>query len=127
MITFVVKWTIKDGCEKKAITGLKKLAKNVEKEKETLVYLVHTPNPIRFKCSKRDEHESLPTPSNQEVIFFEQYADEEAFCKHVNGSAFKKFLREYGDLFLSSNGQPYVAIEFLSRQAGFIRPEAVTE
>lgn len=40
MISFVVKWTIKNGCEKKAITGLKKLAKNVEKEKETLVYLV---------------------------------------------------------------------------------------
>ncbi len=127
MITFVVKWTIKKGCEKKALKGLKELAKNVEKETETLVYLVHTPDPILFKCSKGDEHESLPTPSRQEVIFIEQYADEEAFCKHVHGSAFKKFLREYGDLFLSSNGQPYVTIEFLSRQAGFIRQEAVTK
>jgi quinol monooxygenase YgiN len=127
MIAFVVKWTIKKGCEKKAIKGLKELAKDVEEEEETLVYLVNTPDPIRFKCSKGDEHESLPTPSRQEVIFIEQYADEEAFCKHVNGRAFKKFLREYGDLFLSSNGQPYVGIEFLRRQGGFIRKEAVTK
>ena len=126
MIAFVVKWTIKKGSEKKALKGLKELAKEVELEKETLMYLVHTPDPIQFTCSDGSEHESLPTPSSQEVIFFEQYVNEEAFCQHVNGAAFKKFLKNYGDLFLYSNGEPFVTIEFLKRQAGFIRPEAMS-
>ena len=126
MIAFVVKWTIKQGCEQKALVGLKELAKQVEHEQGTLIYLVNTPNPIQFKCSEGDEHESLPTPSTQEVIFIEQYVDEQAFCNHVHGQAFQDFLRDYGDLFLSSNGGPYVEIEFLTRQAGFIRQAAVT-
>ncbi|NOT61990.1 MAG: hypothetical protein HOP19_17380 [Acidobacteria bacterium] len=124
MISFVVKWTIKTGCNEKALVGLQQLAQAVAQEPGTLMYLVNTPDPIQFTCAQGDEHESLPTPSPQEVIFIEQYVDENAFCQHVHGTAFQQFLSEYGDLFLFSNGQPFVTIEFLKRQAGFIRPEA---
>lgn len=124
MIAFVVKWTILKGYEQKAIAGLKELAKNVEAtEPGTLIYLVNTPDFIQFACSD-GQHQSLPTPSTQEVIFIEQYRDEAAFCQHVTGAAYTKFLQAYGECFLSSNGGPYVAIEYLSRQAGFIRQEA---
>lgn len=127
MIAFVVKWTIKKGYKQKAITGLKELAKNVEENEEgTLLYLVHTPDSIQFDCSD-GRHQSLPTPSKREVVFIEEYRDEEAFCKHVTGEAYTKFLQEYGECFLSDNGGPYVSIEFLTRQAGFIRKEAVTD
>ena len=127
MIGFVVKWTIKKGYEQKALTGLKELAKKVEEsEKGTLVYLVHTPDPIQFDCSDV-QYQSLPTPSTQEIVFIEQYVDEDAFCQHVTGKAFTTFLQEYGECFLSSNGGPYVEIDFLTRQAGFIRKEAVTD
>jgi quinol monooxygenase YgiN len=127
MIAFIVKWTIKKGYKQKAIAGLKELAKNVEEnEKGALLYLVHTPDSIQFDCSD-GRHQSLPTPSKQEVVFIEEYRDEEAFCKHVIGEAYTKFLQEYGECFLSSNGGPYVSIEFLRRQAGFIRKEALSD
>lgn len=127
MIGFVVKWTIKMGYEQKALIGLKELAKNVEEsEKGTLIYLVHTPDPIQFSCSD-GQHQSLPTPSTQEVVFIEQYQDEAAFCQHVTGKAYTRFLQDYGECFLSSNGGPYVEIDFLIRQAGFIRKDALTD
>ena len=124
MIAFAVKWTIKTGCNEKALDGLQLLAQSVAQEPGTLMYLAHTPDSIRFTCTQGDEHESLPTPSTQEVIFIEQCVDEDAFYQHVHGAAFQEFLREYGDLFLFNNRQPFVTIEFPKRQAGFIRPAA---
>jgi quinol monooxygenase YgiN len=127
MVSIVVKWTIRQGCERKAIAALKQLAKSVEAEKGTLMYLVHTPDPISFACVNGDAHESLPPPCSREVIFFEQYADQDAFCQHVNGQAFQSFVKEYGNLFVNSDGKPFVTIEFLKRRAGFIRADAQTK
>lgn len=123
MYSLIAKWTIQQGKETPAIAALKKLAKQVqENEKDTLIYLVHTPN------LKED---SLPTPSPLEVVFFEVYKNKAAFIAHVNGKVFTDFVKKNGSLFLSTTVQcndggsstnPFVLAEFLSRQAGFIRP-----
>jgi uncharacterized protein len=124
VITLIAKWTIKQGCEAKAISALKVLAEKVVKEERTLIYLCHTPDLSRYECRNNDDIESLPTPSAQEVIFFEQYADEKAFCDHINSKTFQDFVKRHGKLFLASNGKPFVLIQFLNKEAGFIRKEA---
>jgi quinol monooxygenase YgiN len=125
MITLVAKWIVKKGCENEAIAAVKELAREVEKEKGVLVYLVHTPDFNQYIC--RGEMESLPTPSTQEIIFLEQYVDQAAFCEHINSAMFQDFLKAYSHLFLGSGGQPFLQIEFLHREGGFIRPEAVQD
>jgi quinol monooxygenase YgiN len=125
MFTLIAKWTIKQGQERAAIAALKRLAKQVEQEEDTLIYLVHVPDMSQ---------ESLPTPSNLEVVFFEAYKNKAAFLAHVCGPIFKKFVAENIDLFLfttsacqdgENDKNPFVLAEFLSRKAGFIRPEAM--
>ncbi len=121
MLTLIAKWTIKQDCNAKAIAALKKLAKAVEQESGTLMYLVHTPDPIHFVDKGGKAHESLPTPSTQEVIFVEQYKSQQAFYEHISGKIFQDFIKKHGNLFVQSNGKEFVEIEFLTRQAGFIR------
>ncbi len=123
MLTLIARWTIKKDCNAKAVAALKKLAKAVEMETGTLMYLVHTPDFIQFTDKSGNEHESLPTPSTQEVVFVEQYKNKQAFLDHINSAAFQSFLKEHGDLFVASNGRPFVEIEFLAQQAGFVRAE----
>ncbi len=123
MLTLIAKWTIKKDCNAKAIAALKKLAKAVEQESGTLMYLVHTPDPIHFIDKAGNEHESLPTPSTQEVIFVEQYKNQQTFYDHISSKTFQAFVKQYGNLFVQSNGKEFVEIEFLTRQAGFIRSE----
>lgn len=122
MYSLVAKWTMKQGKEKTAIAALKRLARQVQKTEEgTLVYLVHTPDLSQG---------SLPTPSNLEVLFFEVYKDKNAFLAHVTGPVYTKFVDAHKDLFLcasskSEDGEtvvsPFVIVEFVKRQAGFIR------
>lgn len=125
MLTLIARWTIKKDCNAKAVAALKKLAKAVEAEPGTLMYLVHTPDPIQFTDQGGNVHESLPTASTQEVLFFEQYKNKQAYLDHVSGPTFQAFLKDYGDLFVSSHGNSFVEVEFLTRQAGFIREEVV--
>jgi quinol monooxygenase YgiN len=127
MYTLIAKWTIKQGEEAPAIAALKKLAKQVQQnEKDTLIYLVHTPD------LKED---NLPTPSPLDIVFFEVYKNKAAFLAHVTGKIFTTFVQQHGSLFLSTTVQceggststnPYVLVEMLSRKAGFIRQEAAT-
>jgi quinol monooxygenase YgiN len=124
MFTLTSTWTIAKGKEKPAVAALKRLAKQVQEgEADTLIYLVHVPDMTL---------ESLPTPSNLEVVFFEVYKDKAAFCAHVNGPIFKEFVEKHGGLFLSTKGvcggdestaKPFTTVEFLKRKSGFIRPE----
>lgn len=128
MFTLTSTWTIKQGKERPAIAALKRLAQQVQQgEEDTLIYLVHVPD-MRL--------ESLPTPSNLEVVFFEVYRDKAAFCVHVNGPLFKGFVAKHGNLFLSTKGvcgggasvaRPFSTVEFLERKGGFIRPEMVEQ
>lgn len=119
MYSLISKWTILQGKEIEAIHILKKLAKQVqEKESDTLVYLVHTPDL---------EQTNLPTPPAGEVIFFEIYKDQTAFNAHVNGPVFSNFVKEYSHFFLCNLGKPYVTLELLKHQAGFIRDNIILE
>jgi quinol monooxygenase YgiN len=115
MYTLISKWTILPSKEAEAIKLLKKLALRVkEKEVDTWVYMVHTPD---------FSETNLPTPAIGEVVFFEIYKDKAAFSAHVTGTVFTDFVKKHGDLFLSNYGQPYVTLEILNHQAGFIRTE----
>jgi quinol monooxygenase YgiN len=126
MYSLLAKWTLKHGKEKPAITALKRLAQEVQQhEEETLIYLVHLPDLVE---------ESLPTPSNLEVVFFEVYRNKAAFLAHVNGPIFTKFVNKHIDLFLTTTSKgkegesivsPFVQVEFLKQKAGFIRQEAI--
>lgn len=127
MYTLIAKWTIKQGQEKPALDALKALGKEVLKnEKDTLIYLVHTPDL---------KEASLPTPSPLEVVFFEVYRNKSAFIAHVTGPTFTNFVKQSGALFLSTTVQcegggsstnPFVLAEVLTRNAGFIREETAT-
>ena len=127
MFPLISVWTLRQGQEKAGIAALKRLAAQVEAhEKDTLAYLVHVPDMSQ---------PSLPTPSRFEVVFFEIYKNKAAFEKHVTGPDFTNFVKRHKRLFLclqveGRNGEkitwPYSTVEFLTRQAGFIRPEAVT-
>ena len=128
MFPLISTWTINQGSEEKAVAALKDLAEQVrEEETNTLVYLVHTPDM---------EQPSLPTPPSAQVVFFEVYKDKDACFAHINGPAFQGFLAKYGDLFLSTKvncpgggavNNPYLTVEFLRREGGFIRPDALTD
>ena len=126
MYSLISIWTIKEGSEQQAVAALKRLAKQVqEQEQDTLVYLVHTPDMSQA---------SMPTPSNLQVLFFEIYKNKAAFLAHVNGPIFQGFVAKHTNLFLSTEmkcaggdtvSQPFMLVEFLRREAGFIRPEAL--
>lgn len=113
MYPLISKWTILTGMESQALLALQELAAKVkEAEPNTWMYTVHTPD---FTA------QNLPTPPQGQVVFIEVYKDEQSFQDHVNGQIFQDFLSNYSDLFLKNNGEPYVTLEILERQAGFIR------
>jgi quinol monooxygenase YgiN len=126
MFPLISIWTIREGQEKAAIAALKRLAAQVEaQEKDTVAHLVHVPD---------RSQPSLPTPSSLEVVFFEIYKNRAAFEKHVTGPVFKNSVKRHKRLFLCTQVEdkdrekiswPYSTVEFLTRQAGFIRPEAI--
>nr|WP_294934759.1 antibiotic biosynthesis monooxygenase [uncultured Flavobacterium sp.] len=113
MYPLISKWTILPDKESEALEALKALALKVKAdEPDTLVYLMHTPDFSEI---------SLPTPPAGEVVFYEIYKNKEAFTAHVSGLTFTDFVKNYGHLFLSNYGQPYVTLELLYLQEGFIR------
>lgn len=118
MYPLIAKWTILPGNEEKAIEVLKKLAQDVqENEPDTLLYMVHVPN---FK------EKSLPTPPAGEVEFWEVYKDQLAFFKHINGTIFQDFVKNYGQLFLNDFNVPsqvFMTTKVLTQIAGFVRKD----
>jgi quinol monooxygenase YgiN len=128
MFPLISVWTIRSGQEKAAIAALKRLAKQVKaQEKDTIAYLVHVPDMSQ---------PSLPTPASLEVVFFEIYKNKASFEKHVTGPVFTNFVKRHKRLFLcmqveGKNGEkiswPYSTVEFLTKQAGFIRLEATNQ
>jgi len=117
MYPLISKWTILPGKKKEALAALKVLAVQVQKnEPDTLLYTVHTPDFTQ---------PNLPTPADGEVIFFEIYKNEAAFKAHVKGPVFTAFVKKYGKLFLNNNNQPYVTLEIMKHQAGFIRQSII--
>lgn len=113
MYSVIGKWFIVPGKEDKVIPALKQLALNVKlNEPDTLLYMVHTPDFTQL---------NLPTPAVGEVVFFEIYKNKAAFEQHLHGADFKDFVNQYGSMFVSFNGSPYITAEILHHQAGFAR------
>jgi predicted enzyme related to lactoylglutathione lyase/quinol monooxygenase YgiN len=118
-VHLISRWSVLPGCEAQAAVALKQLAADVfANEPGTLFYSVHVPE------TANPALRSLPTPSAADVVFYESYANTEAFQAHVNGPLFTNFVRTYGALFVapsSTPGQPLMLVEFLDRTAGFSR------
>lgn len=122
MVTLIAKWYVKEGQQGKAVAALQTLAaEGLRNEPDTLMYLVHTPDMSQA---------SLPPPTDTEIFFVEGYASMDAFFAHLNGPAFTNFVRQYRDLFVAATGTTasgvtvsisFVQVEFLNRQAGFVR------
>lgn len=125
MVTLIARWYVKEGQQAAVVPALKELAAEVQStEPDTLMYLVHTPD---MKAA------SLPPPTDTEVLFVEAYASMDAFFAHLSGAAFTNFVKQYGDLFQMATGTtatgetvsiPFVQVEWLDRQAGFVRESA---
>lgn len=118
MFTLTGRWIIKPGSESAAKAALKKLAKDVQKnEPHTLLYLIHMPDMSQ---------QSFPPASPQEIIFTEGYKSKQHFLDHINGPVFKAFMAKHACLFAAFDGDthPFMQVEYLRREGGFVRPEA---
>jgi quinol monooxygenase YgiN len=119
MLPIIARWSIIEGKREEALAALANLAKLVEEEEPFVpMYTINTPN---FSA----ETTSYPTPAANEVIFLSVFDDMAAFEKHLNG-VFHDWLEENKQYFLLNNGNLFVVSEWLTRQAGFIRPSMVT-
>ena len=115
-VSLTAKWFMKPGCEEAALAAPGQLAKAVQAEDGTLIYLLHRPF-----TSGDHPPQSLPPSEPNTVVFFEMYRNVKAFHDHVKGAVFAEFVKHHGELFVAANGKPFVLVEFLSRQTGFIR------
>ncbi len=101
MNTTIARIKIKDGKEDQALAALKKMAESVEaNEPGTLAYIIHR---------------SIDDPS--EIVFFELYADDDAWKAHSQGDSMKAFQSGFADIFDVAQ----VKIERLDRIAGVVR------
>lgn len=111
-------WTIADGCEAAAHAALAALAADVEAhEPDTWMYLVHDPD-------LDPGVDIFPPPTSRQVGFVEGYKDRAAFAAH--GRRLAGFLAEHGGLFLHVYGPtcPFMTLQSLLPEAGFIRHAA---
>lgn len=119
MLPIIARWNIAPGKREQALAALRELAQSVEEEEPFVpMYTIHTPN------MSGPPTVNFPTPSDTEVIFLSVFDDYAAFQKHFTG-LFHVWLEQYKDLFLLNNGNLFVVAEWLTREAGFIRPSMV--
>ena len=114
-------FSIIPGNEAKAYAALGALADQIKaREPNTWLYLIHTPD---FDPGIN----IFPPPSPQQVAFVEGYKDRDAFLKHHHGPIMKRFIADYGALFLNMYGptSPFMILQTYELQVGFIRPEEV--
>lgn len=120
MLPIIARWNIAEGKRAEALEALRELARLVEEEEPfVLMYTIHTPNMAGPPTV------NYPTPSPNEVIFLSVFEDYAGFQKHFTG-LFHTWLEQYKDLFLLNNGNLFVIAEWLTREAGFIRPVMAT-
>ncbi|HLM46163.1 MAG TPA: antibiotic biosynthesis monooxygenase [Myxococcaceae bacterium] len=119
-VQLIARWSMLPGCEQKAIAAFRQFVSDVlAHEPGTLLYTVHTPSTDSSPLLV-----SRPPSSPCSLVFYEIYESVEAFQRHLESPHMKRFLQEHGRLFLptpGAPGQPFVLVEFLERQAGFIR------
>ncbi|MBX9813376.1 MAG: antibiotic biosynthesis monooxygenase [Sphingomonas sp.] len=118
-ISLVARWFARPERLDELRPALVELAERVARaEPGTLAYLVHAPvldDPRLI---------ALPPVAATEIVFFETYADADAFRAHVEGPAFTAFVAAHGDCFVAAGGKPYTSVTFLRRLAGFAAPVA---
>ncbi len=127
-VHLISRWTLLKGREQEGIAALKQLAEEVlAGEPDTLMYSFHTP------LMSDPALPSLPASSPQEVVFYEAYRNRAAFEAHMEGPLFTGFVQQHGHLFLSAEDvlpgkrdpsvprSPFMAVQFLDLQGGFIR------
>lgn len=104
MVSIVARFRMQPGKEEQAVERLRKMAEAVQaNEPGALVYIFHR--------SQQD-------PS--EIVFFEAYADTDAFQAHMQTPHMGEFQASFAELFDTSQ----VKVERLERLGGFVRPEA---
>lgn len=116
-IHLISRWKIKNGYQKEAEKVLVQFEERARNEPGTLSYLIHRPMWDIDLVSK-------PTPSQLEVLFYERYANKEAFLSHVNGQ--KEFMRAHGyfEYFVpppNSPGSASEMVEFLRLERGYLQ------
>ena len=131
MIALESRWQLLDGCPPELDEALKAVAPTVmDAEPNTLVYSVHLEAkfPLNSDFKPADPPPPpIPLSSQKEVIFFEVYADAQAFADHINGPVFTKFRTENIQYFQedpNSPGWPVTKNTFFERESAFFRPEA---
>ncbi len=126
MITLISRWKLRDGAPKELLTALQNLARTVEQnEPETLVYSVHVPAPPPPSSVKEPAAaDSLPDHAS-EVVFFEVYKNQAAYCHHLKGEVFNQFVKENLQYFFENpkeKGRPAADTQFFKRESAFFRP-----
>lgn len=101
MITIIFRTKIKEGKEEEALAQLRKMADSVQAQE---------PGALAYLC-----HRSQADPS--EIIFFEMYADDDAFQAHSQTPHMGEMRAGFGELFDLSQ----VKVERLDQIAGFAR------
>ena len=116
-ISLVSRWIPKAGHVDELRGALTALAERVrQQEAGTLTYLVHMP------VFGDPRLVSRPPADSPSIVFFETYADADAFQAHLNGTAFTEFVARYGDYFVGAGGKPQTTVTFLECVAGFAAP-----
>lgn len=118
-VSLTSRWFIRPGREAQVLAAVRDLAARVQAtEPGTLMYLPHTP-------LDGADLQSLPPSPPQLLLFVEMYRDRQAFLDHVNGANFVEFVQHFGECFIpDAQGRPYTTVEFLRREAGFVRAAA---
>ena len=130
MITLISRWKLRNGCSPELALALTRLASAVEaSEPQTLAYSAHLAAraPLAGDQVPLDPSpEPIALADQVEVVFFEVYADAQAFSDHVRGPAFQAFLDAHRDDFYSDpdNPQmPHATTTFYERESAFFRRE----
>ena len=123
------KWKLRNGCPKELVISIKHTVSQVkENEPGTLFYSVHLDghNPLATENTvvipKSDTKEK-----QTQITFIEMYASKQAFSDHLQGPAFKRFLKDNLHYFYEdpkNPGWPITQTQYLDRISAFIRPQA---
>jgi quinol monooxygenase YgiN len=101
MVTIIFRMRLKEGKEEEGLERLRKMADSVQEQE---------PGALAYLC-----HRSQDDPS--EIVFFEMYADDDAFQAHGQTPHMGEMRASFSELFDLSQ----VKIERLDQIAGFAR------
>ena len=101
MVTIIFRMRLKEGKEEEGLAQLRKMADSVQAQE---------PGALAYLCHRSQDDAS-------EIVFFEMYADDEAFQSHAKTDHMGEMRAGFSELFDLSQ----VKIERLDQIAGFAR------